>query len=217
MHWSALAEDLWVLDFDVVQAYVVTDDDGALLVDTGLAGADREIVDFLSTVDRPLQQIVLTHAHDDHTGNAAALREATGAPLVATAQEAAYLAGEDAMPPAVLADWEKPILEAVSPNVPPAPSAKVDLIVADGDEVALGGVVVGAPGHTPGSIAIHLPMRRLLIAGDAAASVSGKPMPGLFNADPAQAAASFERLAGIDVDLAVCGHGLPVPGGYGSG
>ena len=60
MHASELTAGVWALDFDVVQAYVVTGDEGALLVDTGLAGSDRAIVDFLETLDRPLLEIVLT-------------------------------------------------------------------------------------------------------------------------------------------------------------
>jgi glyoxylase-like metal-dependent hydrolase (beta-lactamase superfamily II) len=210
VHATQLLPDLWALDFDVVQAYVVTGDEGALLVDTGLAGSANTIVDFLATLDGPLLQIVLTHAHDDHAGNAAALKEATGAPLLASAGEAAVLAGDAELPPPVLADWEKPIFEAVSPHVPAAPRATVDRPVAEGDAVALGGVVVALPGHTPGSIAVHFPERRMVIAGDAGASVTAEPTPGVFSADPEQTRVSFAKLAGLDVAVALFGHGVPL-------
>jgi glyoxylase-like metal-dependent hydrolase (beta-lactamase superfamily II) len=213
VHASQLLPGLYVLDFDVVQAYVVTGDDGALLVDTGLAGQHEEVVDFLSTLDGPLLQIVLTHAHDDHAGNAKALREATGAPLLATAEEAAFLTGDAELPPPILADWEKPIFEAVSPNVPPAPHTTVDQTIAEGDATALDGVVVALPGHTPGSIAVHFPERRWLIAGDAGASMTGEAMPGVFSADPEQTRESFAKLGRLDVDVTLFGHGVPLISG----
>jgi glyoxylase-like metal-dependent hydrolase (beta-lactamase superfamily II) len=213
VHASELTPGVFALDFDVVQAYVVTGDDGALLVDTGLAGQHQAILDFLGTLDRPLLEIVLTHAHDDHAGNAAALKAATGVPLVATAQEAAFLAGEVQMPPPILADWEKPIFDAVSPNVPPAPPVTVDGIVAEGDTVALGGVVVALPGHTPGSIAVHFPERRMVIAGDAGASMTGEAMPGVFSADPELTRESFAKLGRLDVDVTLFGHGVPLIAG----
>ena len=38
-------------------------------------------------------------------------------------------------------------------------------------------------------------------------------MPGVFNADRAQAAASFRQLAGLDAEIACFGHGEPVTQG----
>ena len=35
----------------------------------------------------------------------------------------------------------------------------------------------------------------------------------MFNADPAQAAESFERLAALDIEIACFGHGEPVTQG----
>jgi glyoxylase-like metal-dependent hydrolase (beta-lactamase superfamily II) len=38
-------------------------------------------------------------------------------------------------------------------------------------------------------------------------------IPGVFNVDPPQAAASFERLAILDADTACFGHGEPITQG----
>jgi glyoxylase-like metal-dependent hydrolase (beta-lactamase superfamily II) len=35
-------------------------------------------------------------------------------------------------------------------------------------------------------------------------------MLGMFNTDPAQAAASFQRLAGLDPEVVCCGHVEPI-------
>ena len=67
------------------------------------------------------------------------------------------------------------------------------------------------PGHTDGSIAIHLPAHRLLFTGDAAARApDGRVILGPFNVDRAEAISSFRKLAGFDVDVACFGHGDPV-------
>lgn len=67
------------------------------------------------------------------------------------------------------------------------------------------------PGHTPGSTGFYLTGPRVLLADDTAARGPGGPvMPGVFNTDRAQAAASFHRLAGLYTDIACFGHGEPV-------
>jgi glyoxylase-like metal-dependent hydrolase (beta-lactamase superfamily II) len=52
-------------------------------------------------------------------------------------------------------------------------------VLADGDEIDLGGgvsaVAVAAPGHTPGSVAFHLPGPRVLFTGDTVAR-HGEPL-----------------------------------------
>ena len=63
-------------------------------------------------------------------------------------------------------------------------------------------------------IAIYLPKRRLLFAGDAAVNAFGLGPPsgplGLFNEDRAQAKQSFRKLAALDFDVPCFGHGPPL-------
>jgi glyoxylase-like metal-dependent hydrolase (beta-lactamase superfamily II) len=76
-----------------------------------------------------------------------------------------------------------------------------------------GAVTIAVPGHTPGSIACYLPRSRVLIAGDTIARrPDGQPMLGVFNVDPAQAAASFARLAALDTEIVCAGHADPITG-----
>lgn len=73
-----------------------------------------------------------------------------------------------------------------------------------------GALVVHGPGHTPGSIALHLPRARVLFTGDTVAESGGTVLLGPFNDDREQALASFRRLTAYDVDLALVGHGAPL-------
>jgi glyoxylase-like metal-dependent hydrolase (beta-lactamase superfamily II) len=74
--------------------------------------------------------------------------------------------------------------------------------------------VVGAPGHTAGSIAVHLPAHRILLTGDSIARApDGRVILGPFNVDRNLAIASLRQLAELDVDVACFGHGDPVLSG----
>ena len=123
-----------------------------------------------------------------------------------------------AMPPPVFEDWEIPIHQRVSaglPDVAPAVPAVDEL--HDGDVLDFGGgaEILAVPGHTDGSIAIHLPRHGVLFTGDTIANV-GTVMLGVFNQDRAQTVASFKRLAALDVETACFGHGEPITSRAGS-
>ncbi|MGY1822924.1 MBL fold metallo-hydrolase [Geodermatophilus sp. SYSU D00079] len=198
---------LRMLRFPVGAACLWRDDDALTLIDTGTADRAAEIE---AALDGPLQRIVLTHWHEDHAGSAAELAAGHGAEVVAHRREAPVIRGEVAGTPPVLEAFEVPIRAAVPP-LPPAPPCQVDRDVDDGDVLEFGGgaVVVAVPGHTDGSIALYLPQPRLLVTGDAVANV-GRTMLGVFNTDRAQAVRSLHRLAQMDADAAVFGHGEPI-------
>jgi glyoxylase-like metal-dependent hydrolase (beta-lactamase superfamily II) len=67
------------------------------------------------------------------------------------------------------------------------------------------------PGHTPGSIALHLLGERVVLTGDIAAHLQEDQITlGPFNTDREQARHSLRRLATLDVEAAGFGHGAPI-------
>ena len=190
------------------QVYIWRDGDWVTVIDTGAPGSGAEMLAAVPRIDR----IVLTHGHVDHCGSAAELQEATGAAVFAGAGDAATIRSGAAMPPPVFEDWEIPIHQRVSAGLPEsAPPVPVLRELHDGDVLDFGGgaEVLAVPGHTDGSIAIHLPRHGVLFTGDTIANV-GTVMLGTFNQDRAQTIASFKRLAALDVETACFGHGEPI-------
>jgi glyoxylase-like metal-dependent hydrolase (beta-lactamase superfamily II) len=122
------------------------------------------------------------------------------------------------MLPPVFEDWEIPIHQQVAAGLPEvADPVPVDRELHDGDVLDFGGGarVLSIPGHTRGSIAIHLPEHGVLLTGDTIANV-GTLMLGTFNQDRAGTVASFRRLAELDVETACFGHGEPILSGAGT-
>ncbi|MFC9296849.1 MBL fold metallo-hydrolase [Streptomyces sp. NPDC057011] len=205
---------LHMLRFPVGQAYLWQDGEALTLIDAGYAGqadAVEEAIRSLGLLPERLERIVLTHCHGDHFGGAGELAARHGARILAHRLDAPVIRGERRVPEPVLLDWEVPLYEHALTVVPEAPPTPVDRELEDGDALGFGdgAYVVHAPGHTDGSIGIHLPYHGVLFAGDCIAAV-GPLMLGVFNVDRARAVESFRRLAALSPSTACFGHGDPL-------
>ncbi|MEU0272822.1 MBL fold metallo-hydrolase [Streptomyces sp. NPDC006307] len=209
-----VAPRLHMLRFSIGQAYLWRDaDDDLTLVDAGWAGAAPAMEAAIRRAGlRPegLRRIVLTHCHRDHVGAAGELAGRYGAEVMAHALDAPVVRGEAPVPDPVLLDWEVPLYEH-GLTVPPAPPTRVDWELADGDEPGFGdgARIVHTPGHTPGSIAVHLPRHGVLFTGDTVASV-GQVALGVFHVDREEAKASMRRMAELAPHTVCFGHGDPL-------
>ena len=207
-----------MLRFEVGQAYLWCDPDSLTLIDTGPAGSAAAIADAirdLGFTTGDVHRVVLTHFHDDHVGSAAEIGTWGEVGIVAHAQDAPIIRG-DRPGPAInfVDDAERTLHERVARGLAPAPPARVDQELHDGDVLEFGGgaQVVGTPGHTDGSIGVYLPAAEVLFTGDTVASIGGQAILGPFNLDRVRAITSFRRLVELDASVACFGHGDPVVG-----
>jgi len=170
-----------------VRCFIVPRPDGVVLVDVGPPSTGNEIEAALGQVGATwsdVSDIVLTHAHFDHVGGLDEVAE--------HAQQAVVWAGA--------ADLSEIRLDghALDP-------------LTEGDRVR-DVVILETPGHTPGHLSLLDEANSLILVGDAVGNV-GEALsfgPPAFTADPEQARASLERLAGLDVERFVFSHGAEV-------
>jgi glyoxylase-like metal-dependent hydrolase (beta-lactamase superfamily II) len=91
-----------------VNAFIIDGDEGVVLIDTGLPKRHGVIVDALGSIGRApadVRAIVITHGHADHAGGAAALKEASGASLVASELDTPTVRGDRAAPAPPILDF----------------------------------------------------------------------------------------------------------------
>ncbi len=189
---------------------VESDGRSAVLIDTGFCALElralRRKLRELRLEAGGVKAILLTHGHMDHTGNAAALRAWTGAPIWAHAAEAEHVAGTYRYRGASrLCGWLEAAGRLVTRYQPP----KIDHVFADGDVLPFwdGLRVVHLPGHTGGHCGFYSARQDLLFAGDLFADYFWTHLPPPFlNTDPAGVPASVRRAATLRPRRIVLNH-----------
>lgn len=167
----------------------------AIVIDPGY-----EIPRILATLAKhqlTVRQIVVTHAHIDHIASALDLKQITGAPILYNAAD---------LPLTSMMDMQAAWIGVEVPKVKPP-----DHSPTDQERLKVGDIeaqILHTPGHTEGSICLHLPSDALLIAGDTlfAGSVGRTDLPGGSHGKLIQSIR--ERLLSLpDATLVIPGHG----------
>jgi glyoxylase-like metal-dependent hydrolase (beta-lactamase superfamily II) len=172
-----------------------------VLVDTGTERQGAAVADELRAEGALPELVLLTHADFDHAGGATAVKRATGATVCAPAAEQPLLTGAQRRRLLV-----RLLIRGVNRGRAPRRPA-IDRWIAGGEIVA-GLEAIPTPGHTPGHTAYRLGTS--LLAGDAVITGTTFREPvARFCVDWAEARSSIEKLARLDLDLAVSGHGRP--------
>lgn len=172
----------------------------AIVIDPG--DEVERILAILKKHNLKAKYILNTHAHFDHVGNCRELKEATGAKI--------WLHRAD-LPIYESAPRQAALFTMY--GVKPIRMTAVDQFLKDADGVQVGKIaaqVIHTPGHTPGSLSIHVPgsSQDKLFAGDTLfnGSIGRTDLPG---GDFYQILKSIkERLLTLDDEIEVWpGHG----------
>ena len=186
---------------------LITGTEGDILIDGGTeAGADL-IADNIRKLGFKLSDVKIllqSHEHFDHVGGIARLQQLTGGRVYSS--------------PAAAKVLRTGVAGADDPQVgmaKPFPPARVDRMVADGEQVRLGNLVLiplATPGHTPGALSWHWGacdggVCRQIVYADSLTPVSGDNYR--FSDHPAYLAAfraSLAKVAVLPCDILLTPH-----------
>ena len=195
-----------------MNCFLVTEDDGLTLVDSTMSSPAEDVARMCEDLGLRLKRVALTHAHGDHVGGVAGVRERFPEVEVSLGERDARLLADD---------------KTIDTDEPQAPVKgffshvdwKPDRLRHQGDRV--GSLeVVAAPGHTPGHVAFLDVRDRGLIAGDAlqtrgGIAVSGVlrplfPFPAMATWHKPTALATAKALHDLKPSRLAVGHGDPL-------
>lgn len=186
-------------------AFLIAEDE-LTLIDAGHRGSIRMLRQYLAHIGRDMKEItriVCTHGHPDHIGGVREIAAASGARvhLHPADTERLRIRFGDAF-------RGRPTPGAIIAYLTQAPTDPAPL--AEGDVLpALGGLrVLHTPGHTPGSICLYSPTRRLVIVGDILQRLGGRvTLPNyVFTDDMGEARRSIAKLADLEIDTILFSH-----------
>ncbi|CAN5445543.1 MBL fold metallo-hydrolase [soil metagenome] len=222
-----IAPHLHRIGNDIVAVYLVDTDEGVTVIDAGLPGHYRDLVAELTTMGRTradVKGIILTHGDSDHIGFAERLRRDHGVPVYVHAADAARAKGGPVPKTASPRFALGPALGFIGYALRKGGARTTHLTevveVNDGDTLELPGSprIIGMPGHSEGSIAIHVPLVEAVFVGDGLTTrhvTTGQagPQPAPFTDEPERAIESLQVLLPTQATWVLPGHGMPYSGG----
>jgi metallo-beta-lactamase class B len=204
-----LAGNLYYVGAQGVSSYLITTPAGHLLIDSGFEDTVPIIqrgVEQLGFRLTDIKYILSSHAHIDHAGGHARMKQLTGAKVIASAGDARLLESGGADD---FLKWPKETIlyEPV----------QVDRIVADGEKVTLGDTTLTAnltPGHTRGATTWTMDVAeggktyRVVFFSSASINdgtrlLNNQSYPGIV----ADLEASFARFKSMECEIFLAPHG----------
>lgn len=161
-----------------------------LLFDTGPSSLARHSSEFFQ--NNVIEQVALTHVHEDHCGMAAWLQDSKKIPVYLHKESLAYAQQQGAYPLYRRIMWGK------------RPSFQAEAVSQQLSTSKYSFNVIDAPGHSAAHNVFHEKSQGWLFTGDL--YLGTKPIVAFYEEDMSQTIASIEMILQLDFDTIFCAH-----------
>ncbi len=215
--YTKLSENLFVLHEKMFPLYLITGKEN-FLIDTSISALQENIYKKIKSLlsDRPLEHILLTHSHYDHTGALPFLQEKFNISISSSKRTIELLQKEDVR--AFIGDMNTRFnnVLGISEKVE-FPALKKLHILKEGDRIDIDEnryfEVIASPGHTRCSLSFLLMPDRVLFPRDAAGVLEkNKKIKPLFLSDYSSYVLSLRKLIKIEAEMLCPPHNNYIKG-----
>ncbi len=186
---------------------------GLYLIDSGSPGQQNRVLAKMRELGRTdLKLIWITHAHYDHYGSAAALREITKVPVGAHPADAdSMVNGQSPLGISRSYGFIYPLAQKIANRISLLPPTPPDFTLEDGqtlEKFGLNASILHTPGHTPGHTCVLLKEEGIVLAADLIAAFPRPRLQSLLATDWDQLAGSLARLQAAQPQWIYPGHAI---------
>ena len=198
-----ISENIELIDGTIANCYSVNLEGKAVLIDAGMKGSGRKIIDFYRNIGVSPELILITHYHPDHVGGLFILSEEFHPQIYVPDSEAEVIAGHSKIISAK--SLRSKLIGSIARTKPVTDVNPVSKLSLQGLQV------VDTKGHTPGSTSYYFPSLKALFVGDAVSVKNGKmEINKAFTLDYPTAEKSRDRILQFHGVTVYPGHGKHV-------
>ncbi|MBL8027743.1 MAG: MBL fold metallo-hydrolase [Fibrobacteres bacterium] len=219
---TQLSQEIYKLDTRISNVYLVKNDSGAILVDSGYF-LERPLIIYqlrrLLGAGKRLTAVLITHAHPDHDGNLNAITSRFGGDIYMDEKEIPYAKNPrrvDLSKMDALGFPDRIIFKTMTRIAPVQSISAVDWNESWKEQFGI--TAIPTPGHTPGSCCYMHHPSKTLFTGDALLTalppwtVKQKIcLPSaIYSTDYEQALTSVKNITELNFSALCTGHGHPI-------
>ena len=199
-------ENIYIKRFFYFNLYVIKGKNGDILIDTGFMGMKKQLKRWLDQFN--IKLVILTHAHIDHTWNAAYIQKLYNCKIAMSKNDIENIdnskihseaSSENHQKWTNLMNWG---MKKFTPN-----NFEIDHVLRNNQIIKKYGIelkITDLSGHTNGSIGIIY--KNYLFAGDALVNRRKKPQIDYQNQNNQEALKTYQKILRISPEIIFIGH-----------